>query len=562
MRKQINNSIKKDTALIAKNEINEISKLLKKVPGLKKVQYDYSFESSVSLDWGVDYSPSFICREVLQNARDGAISQGFSISDIKTILKSGQIIVQGPSDYNLKLLFYIGGTKANDESQLGKFGEGSLISVVSLIKLGIEYPIFISGNEAVAVSVSPEENEVGLRPLIYNFFKISNSETGSKFVINTFKENIRDAFKCGLEDHFFWPENPHLGELLHSYNHISFYKSNKENGIIFYNGLNRGEIDLPLILVIEKKYKKIENKVASDRDRNSFTQDLRSQLFNIVAQSGLHYRDSALNPAIKFILEELKPLWLKGQGHPLLSSICNNVWNLKSDESKNYLEKLFSPIGRVKGYYSESSPRYSSIYGRLYWELEPKIYSQDRHFEKKGYIKLPSYFSRLGIKSSVEILQEKKKRAEEKAKKEAIRLLNSKETKAINFLLQCLREVAPGFAGVFYCLEDVDLVQVESEYGGLYNISFKVLKSDKVLGELKDSQSQFDEKTVLLNEKLFSQSFGSILSTLTHELQHAFGLADGQRAFSDGLTILLKIMIDHPDKLKLFKNDWEKYRII
>jgi hypothetical protein len=57
MRKQIKNSIKKDTALIAKNEINEISKLLKKVPGLKKVQYDYSFESSVSLDWGVDYSP-------------------------------------------------------------------------------------------------------------------------------------------------------------------------------------------------------------------------------------------------------------------------------------------------------------------------------------------------------------------------------------------------------------------------------------------------------------------------------------------------------------------------
>ena len=113
----------------------------------------------------------------------------------------------------------------------------------------------------VAVSVSPEENEVGLRPLIYNFFKISNSETGSKFVINTFKENIRDAFKCGLEDHFFWPENPHLGELLHSYNHISFYKSNKENGIIFYNGLNRGEIDLPLILVIEKNIKRLKTKL-------------------------------------------------------------------------------------------------------------------------------------------------------------------------------------------------------------------------------------------------------------------------------------------------------------
>ena len=63
-------------------------------------------------------------------------------------------------------------------------------------------------------------------------------------------------------------------------------------------------------------------------------------------------------------------------------------------------------------------------------------------------------------------------------------------------------------------------------------------------------------------KNFFLRALDQSSSTLTHELQHAFGLADGQRAFSDGLTILLKIMIDHPEKLKLFKNDWEKYRII
>ena len=100
----------------------------------------------------------------------------------------------------------------------------------------------------------------------------------------------------------------------------------------------------------------------------------------------------------------------------------------------------------------------------------------------------------------------------------------------------------------------------------LFNINdvVETIKGHSINNDIIEEydESQFDEKTVLLNEKLFSQSFGSILSTLTHELQHAFGLADGQRAFSDGLTILLKIMIDHPEKLKLFKNDWEKYRII
>ena len=552
--------VKKIDNLISTTEIKEQVKLLKKVPGIKKINYNYSVESSASLNWGVDYDASFICREVLQNARDGAISQNFSVAEIKTIIKSGQIIIQGPSVYNLKLLFYIGGNKAQDDQQLGFWGEGSIISAVSLIKLGVDYPIFVSNEEAIVISAAEEENEIGMRPLIYSFYKIKNNENGSKFVINTYKETIKEAFKNGLEDHFFWDQNPHIGELLYSYNGISFYKSNSESGIIFYNGLNRGDIDIPLILNIEKKYKKIENKISKDRDRNSFNQDLRSQLYGIVAQSGLHYREDATNPAIKFILEETKHLWRSGKGHPLLSSICNHVWNLRNENSSAYLDQLFKPSGSIKGYFSESTPRYSRIYGSRYWELEPKIFSLDRKYEKKGYKKLPSYFSRIGIKSSAETLQEKKELAEEKARKESIRNLNNQETKSINLLLQCLREVAPGFAGVFYSLEDADNISVESEYGGIYNINFKILKSDQTLGELKDSQSQFEDKTVLLNEKLFSQSFGSILSVLLHELQHSFGFSDYDRQFGDGLTILLKIMIDHPRKIDEYKKKWDIHR--
>ena len=52
------------------------------------------------------------------------------------------------------------------------------------------------------------------------------------------------------------------------------------------------------------------------------------------------------------------------------------------------------------------------------------------------------------------------------------------------------------------------------------------------------------------------------MSTLLHELQHAFGHMDGSRTFGDQLTILLKIMIDHPDELAKCKKQWEEYRVI
>ena len=568
MKVNANLKTKKNDSLISSHEIKEHAKILKKIPGVTTVKHNYSVESSSTLNWGVDYDANFISRECYQNMRDGCVSQNFPISDVKTSFKSGLTIVEGPSEFNLKLLFYIGGTKATDDTQLGTFGEGAVISAISLIKLGVDCPIFTSGEEAIVISASEDDNELGLRPLIYSFYKIKyknkESKKGSKIVISSFKESIREAFKSGLEDHFYWPENPNLGEFLYSYNSISFYKSKKENGQIFYNGLSRGEVDFPLIINIEKKYAKIEKKISKDRDRNTFNQDLRSQFFNIAAASGFHHSEDAQNPAIQYILEQTQHIWKKnGGGHPLLSAVCNHVWNLRSEDSSDYLDELFKPSGKTRGYFSESTPRYAPYgYGGRYWEKEPEIFRMDRAFENKGYQKLPGYFTRLGIKSSIQILEEKKEKAEEKAKRDSIRELNKKETSAINFLLKSLKTVAPGFSGVFYAFEDTENIQIENNYGSLYSISFKILKSDKILGELKDSASQFDEKTVYLNGKLFSQSFGSIMSTLLHELQHTFGHMDGSRIFGDQLTILLKIMIDHPDELAKCKKQWEEYRIV
>lgn len=550
-----------DASTIGKHEIKEHIRLLKKIDNVQSAKYLSSVVSSVTLNWGVEWSPDFIARDVFQNFRDGCIEQGFDVSSIKTKVKNGQIHISSPSEFNLKALFYVGSTKGGDENQIGQYGEGSKAVFVSLIKMGVENPIAISGDEAVIISVA-EENEMGMCPLVYNFYKIKPKKSGSSFVVHTYKDNLKDAFKNGLEDHFWWPENPNVGELLHHYNDIEFYKSNSDEGKIFYCGINRGSIKgIPLIINIKKKYAKIEKKIQSDRDRNSFSQELKTQLFSLISRSGFHYSTDATNPAIQYILEATKGLWTKGQGHPLIQAICDNIWNLYTDESSPYLDNLFSKSKTNNGFYCESSNRYARLSYSEWWEWQPKVSIKDRARQKKGLTELPAYFSRLGIKSSVIELVEKKREVEEKAKRDSTRQLSKSERTAVNFTLQCIRKVAPEFAQLFSDIEDSYNVSMESRYGTMYSVDFIIVKSDTLLGELRDENSQFGDKVVYLNQILFTGSFGQLLSTLTHELTHVFSY-DGSRSFSDALTIMMKRFIEKPEVLSEYNKKWEDLKSV
>ena len=99
----------------------------------------------------------------------------------------------------------------------------------------------------------------------------------------------------------------------------------------------RGKIShIPVVINIPKKYAQIENKIKSDRDRNSFDNKLVNSFLSIWARSGFHYHGMTNNPAIKFVLESSKKTWDKG--HPLIAALANNAWNIKDDKS---LIKLF-----------------------------------------------------------------------------------------------------------------------------------------------------------------------------------------------------------------------------
>ena len=94
---------------------------------------------------------------------------------------------------------------------------------------------------------------------------------------------------------------------------VSTFKSTKKNeGYLFYGGIMRARIPhIPVCINISKKYKKIEDKIKADRDRNSFSSALTNTFLSIWARSGFYYNGMKNNKAIKFILEKSKPIWTK-----------------------------------------------------------------------------------------------------------------------------------------------------------------------------------------------------------------------------------------------------------
>ena len=61
------------------------------------------------------------------------------------------------------------------------------------------------------------------------------------FIINTLDKKLKKAFQFGLRN-FFYSSNPLIGEVLHSYNDITIYKSKNKDGFGFYKGLKRVDI--------------------------------------------------------------------------------------------------------------------------------------------------------------------------------------------------------------------------------------------------------------------------------------------------------------------------------
>ena len=158
-----------------KKTIEKYKNLILDIPGIKNVEYLNSTTSSVTLSWGVEWSPDYIARDIIQNFRDANHTEIDSIN-VKT--KNDQIVVSAKSTFDLRKLLFLGSNKAGDDEAIGQFGEGAKAAYVSMLKMNVHDPINISGDQAVVISVGPEVIE-DMRPLVYHWFKIPKQKSNA-----------------------------------------------------------------------------------------------------------------------------------------------------------------------------------------------------------------------------------------------------------------------------------------------------------------------------------------------------------------------------------------------
>ena len=520
-------------------KIEKYKNLLLDAPGVTKAVYTKSIQSSVTTSWGVAWNADYIARDVIQNFRDANKTE---IESIKIETKNDQIVVSAKNTFDLRKLLFLGSNKSGDDTMVGQFGEGFKAAQISMIKLGINETISTSGDQGVVITVGPEVVE-DMRPLVYHFFKI-NKRNQTQFIVNTYNKDLKKAFDFGL-NHFWYEKNSLISDLLHEYNDISIYKSTKpKEGFLFYRGILRAKIPhIPVVINISKKYAKIENKIKTDRDRNSFDSTLTNNFLSIWAGSGFYYHGMKNNPAIKYILEKSKPIWKSG--HPLLNALASRAYHLRDDKS---ILKMFG-----KKYYAESNYYHSRSISWSDWydkKTQTYIIRRDRQFEKQGRCKLPSYFVRFGVLSSLEVFVKNKEALEKRLKTKKTGALNLKQKKALNFAMECITKVAPGFSSLYKNLKEED---------GIFELNVKTCESKDILGELKSSREHSD-KIIYLNKDLFSSNFPKFFSILTHEMSHVFG-SDGDREFSDVLTHLLEQAVARNSVLSKYSKQWSRYKV-
>ncbi len=524
-------------------DIKKLKELLLELPEIKSVEHVKSVESAVTTAWGEEVWDHYkLSRDCLQNMVDGCVESNIDIDKIKIKTENDQIKVFAPNEYSLEKLYYIGSTKSEkDVRQIGAHGEGIKKVFSDLARIGIFNPILLSGEQALIISVGKEVVGTELRPLIYNYFKI-NKVKGNFFILNTIDKKLKQSFLFGLKN-FFYPKNPLLGEVLHSYNDITIYKStDKNNGYGFYKGLKRVDIKgIPVIISIDKAYAALEKKTKIDRDRQAFDTKLQSTFFSIFARSGFYYRDMVGNLAIKYVLERSKHIWSKG--HLLLSQIASHSYGMLKDDKD--LKALFKD-----GYYAESRWTWSRDISYSDWfstKTQNFIRSKTEK-EKKNKKILPAYFTSFGVESALERFIKNKKNAENRIKNKKTKDLTPKEQKCINFLFDAAKSISPSFAKLFYS---------DTYDDPLFDVKFKTITCKDILGELKNT-SDYNGKIIYLHKDLFQKSFGSMLSTFLHELCHSLGHNDGSREFSDSLTVLIQKCIDNHSSVKKYSKEWSK----
>jgi hypothetical protein len=467
--------------------------------------------SSVTTDWRVKWNEDFIARDLLQNFYDANRDK---VRNIQIAVEGQQVVISAPTGYNIERLFYLGSEKQS--SDVGQYGEGFKVAATCLLRDFHVTPVARSGNQIVVLGISDEPvADTQLYPLVYDFFTTDTPCDGTELILDGCHARLRDALRAGLS-HFFYDENPLLGQQLWtspSHDVSVFASSCATQGYVFYRNLRRGTIpNLPVVLVVNKEYKQIENQIRNDRDRNFFGDKLMASFYSVLAKSRLRYDIQG----IRMLVERARPCW--NQGHPLLAAIANAN---RCSWDQATMDNLF------KGKYFARSFARDAATQLDYQQLE-------RQWQQEGLQGLPAYFASFGLPNAAQHLYA----LQQKIREQSRRPPTPAEAASIQMLRETLRELKPEIMAFF-------------DAG---NTTYTVANTENVLGELRRDR-HYNSREVFLAAQLFVADFAEAFAVFVHEHAHVLGY-DGSRGFTDALTGLLETVVLHRRDLDPYESRW------
>ena len=487
--------------------------------GFQGLVHTKTVTSSVTTAWGVNWDHELVARDLMQNFFDDNRHQ---VSKVKVETNRDDIRVSSPKSFNLERLYFLGSEKgAND---VGKYGEGFKAAATCVLRERGTVMAAASDSQVVRIRIDDEPVQgTKLYPLVYDFFAAPTPYPGNVLIIQGASPKLSRAMEQGM-NHFFHANNPLIGpEVARLGQDFVVYRSTTSDGHIFYRNLKRGEIpNLPLVLVLNKEFAAIEKKVASDRDRKAFGEDVRKIFYSVWAKSFFKWQSRQT-----IVVEAARACWENGEGHPLLAEVARTCYGTGwrwEDAHAVFADQFFA----------RSLAKDAT--------LQLRFESVENGWRKQGRRELPNYFSQFGVPSAERHLKEIEEKARHEARTQAQRATTVAEARAIAVLTKVLRGLAPEIMAVF-------------DRG---KTSYSVAKTEAVLGELKQLRG-YRSREVFLAESVFEEGFARALSIFLHEHGHIFG-HDGSRGFSDALTELLEVVIQHREILGNFEQQWDHVR--
>ena len=457
-------------------------------------------DTRITDHWGVEWTPMEIVRDFLQNFYDAN-----PIKDIKIEIEKRTVIVSAPNEFDYKSLIYLGSDKGS--SDIGQYGEGFKASTVNAMRNhGCTVQAHIKDCFLEFFFEREKIGETEKKVIKCKISKVPEIE-GSKLILKNCSKVIVEEFQFGL-NYFYYESNPLFGSLLtrHYSNDIIVYKSIEENvGYVFYKKLLRAKLDVPLVIVCNRKYKSIDEKIQHDRDRKAFNENVLELLLKYTLKQ----------VGISEIVHILKPWWQSG--HKILR-ILSSGWRRKS-------------VKFPENYYAKHSKTETRNPG-----MQIEVNQLEQEFQDKGNIQCPVYMAKLGMKSAVSIIQNRVVQMKKKHKTLYTRKPSELEVQALNFLKDFIRNVNP-------------LLVTRFAYA-----NYTIGDSDEIVGELRIERS-YKSNDVFLSRYFFLLSFAEALAILVHEWSHIYGY-DGSRSFTDALTGFIVGLIEKRAELDYVEERW------